>query len=168
MLNKYYSFIQPFGLDWTFWYIRESSTALIAANLPLTWTFLQRVFNLKSFREKYHSNTRSRSGHAMSRFRSTNYGSRNPRSTIRETVSSVLDRSGSEERINEEFPIPLKIYQKREVEVSTLPAGPDYQRQTRRSSSESLHDGMRTVVNVKGGSHSSRHYEDPTSEKSIV
>ncbi|KAL2753522.1 hypothetical protein ACRALDRAFT_2029333 [Sodiomyces alcalophilus JCM 7366] len=29
VLNKFYSFTEPFGQDWTFWYIRESSTALI-------------------------------------------------------------------------------------------------------------------------------------------
>lgn len=49
VLNKYYSFSQPFGSLWTFWYVRESSTALLVANLPFTWTLLRRVFNLRAF-----------------------------------------------------------------------------------------------------------------------
>lgn len=34
ILNKVYSFSQPFGAAWTYWYTRESSTALLVANLP--------------------------------------------------------------------------------------------------------------------------------------
>ena len=34
ILNKVYSFSDPFGSLWTYWYTRESSTALIVANLP--------------------------------------------------------------------------------------------------------------------------------------
>lgn len=49
VLNKYYSFSQPFGSLWTFWYVRESSTALLVANLPFTWTLLRRIFNLRAF-----------------------------------------------------------------------------------------------------------------------
>lgn len=49
VLNKYYSFSQPFGGLWTFWYVRESSTALLVANLPFTWTLLRRIFNLRAF-----------------------------------------------------------------------------------------------------------------------
>jgi hypothetical protein len=49
VLNKYYSFRFPFGSQWTFWYIRESSTAILVANLPFMWTLLRRVFKLGSF-----------------------------------------------------------------------------------------------------------------------
>lgn len=49
ILNKYYSFTHPFGSQWTFWYVRESSTALIVANLPFLWPLLRRIFNLKNF-----------------------------------------------------------------------------------------------------------------------
>ncbi|TWU73368.1 hypothetical protein ED733_001130 [Metarhizium rileyi] len=49
VLNKYYSFKQPYGSQWTFWYIRESSTAIIVANLPLTWTLVRRIFSVGSF-----------------------------------------------------------------------------------------------------------------------
>ncbi|KHN95586.1 UbiD family decarboxylase [Metarhizium album ARSEF 1941] len=49
ILSKFYSFNEPFGSTWTHWYIRESSTAIIAANLPLTWTVFRRLFHLSSF-----------------------------------------------------------------------------------------------------------------------
>lgn len=49
VLNKYYSFTHPYGDQWTYWYIRESGTALIVANVPFTWTILRRIFKLKSF-----------------------------------------------------------------------------------------------------------------------
>lgn len=39
ILNKVYSFSEPFGSLWTYWYVRESSTALLVANLPFVWTF---------------------------------------------------------------------------------------------------------------------------------
>lgn len=86
-------------------------------------------------------------------------------------MSSVLDRSGSEERINDGgFPIPLRIYQKREVEISTLPAEPDTP--TSRtgvlsSSSETLNRPVKTTVQG-GGPHDSRQYDDMAMEKSIV
>ncbi|KAJ4168928.1 hypothetical protein NW754_010859 [Fusarium falciforme] len=48
VLNKYYSFTDPFGADWTVWYIRESSTALIAANLPLTWPLVRQVMHIST------------------------------------------------------------------------------------------------------------------------
>lgn len=55
VLNKYYSFKEPFGSLWTFWYVRESSTAMIVANLPFLWTLLRRVFKLGSFENPNHS-----------------------------------------------------------------------------------------------------------------
>ena len=47
ILNKVYSFSEPFGSLWTFWYVRESSTALLVANLPFVWTFWRRVAGFK-------------------------------------------------------------------------------------------------------------------------
>ncbi|OJD31784.1 family decarboxylase [Diplodia corticola] len=79
ILNKYYSFTNPFGGLWTYWYTRESSTSLLVANLPYTWTLLRRLFNLRSFdgrssgtgtatengsRFNYHSNRTARGRHA--------------------------------------------------------------------------------------------------------
>lgn len=49
ILNKYYSFTHPFGTEWTLWYLREIFTALLCANLPLTYPLIQRVFGLKNW-----------------------------------------------------------------------------------------------------------------------
>lgn len=46
ILNKVYSFTNPFGTEWVFWYVRESSTALIVANLPFVWLLYRRLFGL--------------------------------------------------------------------------------------------------------------------------
>lgn len=48
ILNKVYSFNQPFGLQWTYWYVRESSTAIITANAAFVWALLRRIFKLRS------------------------------------------------------------------------------------------------------------------------
>ena len=49
MLNKYYSFRNPFGQEWTIWYLRESYTAILCANLPLIYPLIQRVFGLRNW-----------------------------------------------------------------------------------------------------------------------
>jgi hypothetical protein len=51
ILNSYYSFVNPYRQTWTFWYVRESSTAILVANLPFTWTILRDLFDLGSFDE---------------------------------------------------------------------------------------------------------------------
>jgi hypothetical protein len=48
-LNSYYSFAQPYGRTWMFWYIRESSVAVIVANIPFTWTILRELFEVGEF-----------------------------------------------------------------------------------------------------------------------
>ncbi|KAM0326596.1 hypothetical protein ACHAQA_006465 [Verticillium albo-atrum] len=143
ILNKYYSFNEPFGSAWTFWYIRESSTALIVANLPMTWTILRRLFHLKSFNGKS-SNQRYGYPSSNSRFQSAAY-SRNPQSTVR-AGDRDLDPSASEEQINGGFGIPLKIYQHHKVEVTSHEAGPN---NGRPSSEGSYREGV--TVTVTGG-----------------
>lgn len=51
MLNSYYSFKNPYRQTWIFWYVRESSTAILVANLPYTWTILREFFDLGSFED---------------------------------------------------------------------------------------------------------------------
>jgi hypothetical protein len=72
ILNKYYSFTHPFGSGWTFWYVRESSTAMIVANIPFLWTLLRKFFNANAFdgssdsglpSVKYHSARSARGRH---------------------------------------------------------------------------------------------------------
>jgi hypothetical protein len=53
VLNKYYSFTRPYEPTWINWYVRESSTAVLVANLPFTWTLLRKVFNLGAFDEEH-------------------------------------------------------------------------------------------------------------------
>ncbi|KAF2871506.1 hypothetical protein BDV95DRAFT_467220, partial [Massariosphaeria phaeospora] len=53
VLNKYYSFTTPYEPTWIFWYTRESSTAILVANLPFTWTLLRKVFKLGAFDEEH-------------------------------------------------------------------------------------------------------------------
>lgn len=48
ILNKFYSFTQPFGSEWTYWYVRESSTAILTANAPYLWALIRRVFHFRS------------------------------------------------------------------------------------------------------------------------
>ncbi|KAH7121358.1 hypothetical protein EDB81DRAFT_847494 [Dactylonectria macrodidyma] len=117
ILNKFYSFNEPFGSNWTFWYIRESSTALITANLPYIWTLLRRIFNLKSFAG--YSNKRSTN--PSTRFQS-NF-SHGPRSAVR-NGDTTIHRLDSEEQINTTYSMPLKIYQRHEVEIKTEDATP--------------------------------------------
>ncbi|KAH7345831.1 hypothetical protein BKA66DRAFT_564052 [Pyrenochaeta sp. MPI-SDFR-AT-0127] len=57
VLNKYYSFTHPFGTEWTIWYLRESYTAILCANLPLTYPLVQRIFKLKNWSHLSHDRT---------------------------------------------------------------------------------------------------------------
>lgn len=49
ILSKHLSFTQPFSSEWLFWYTRESSTAMIVANMPYSWTIIRKVFHVKAF-----------------------------------------------------------------------------------------------------------------------
>ncbi|KAH7120295.1 hypothetical protein B0J13DRAFT_680598 [Dactylonectria estremocensis] len=123
-LSKYYSLGQPYGSDWIYWYIREVSTAIITANLPLTWTLLQRVFKIGSFHAKYGRSSGARTGDGTGRLRSAygNLSSRNAEKTRpkKTTIHDPdLSPSESQEQINEPYGIPLKIYQHNEVEITT-------------------------------------------------
>ncbi|KAK0383392.1 hypothetical protein NLU13_9304 [Sarocladium strictum] len=113
ILNKFYSFTQPFGSEWTFWYIRESSTALITANLPMTWTLFRRVFNLRSFvgssKDRYGSRPITNDPYGP--------GTQAGRSGVRSAVRSVsapesngdVDSFDSQEEINRAYGIPLRV-----------------------------------------------------------
>lgn len=48
ILNKYYSFTAPFGDAWVYWYVRESATAIIVANLPFVWLLYRRLFGIRT------------------------------------------------------------------------------------------------------------------------
>jgi hypothetical protein len=96
VLNKYYSFIHPFGSQWTYWYIRESSTAMIIANLPFTWTLLRRMFKLQAFDGEgntqrtvpYHSSRSARGRHVKT-------SPRQSRTIAKTEVNRGSNKSGS-------------------------------------------------------------------------
>jgi len=119
LLSKYYSFSEPFGSSWTFWYIRESSTALITANLPATWTLLRHHFHLSSFHAKSSQRT---TGQNISGFRSA-YGNNRLGSRLHSTAgrgdedAMELGATDSQEQINKTYMMPLQIYKQQEVQV---------------------------------------------------
>ncbi|KAF5530360.1 integral membrane protein PTH11 [Fusarium napiforme] len=124
ILNKFYSFNEPFGSNWTFWYIRESSTAIITANLPYIWTLLRRIFRLGSFSgSTYGKSTNNPSKAYRSNF--TNH-----RSAVRSQVRAEhnLHQVDSEEEINGTYALPLKIYAKHEIQITSEDAGPEDRR----------------------------------------
>ncbi|CAI6340137.1 unnamed protein product [Periconia digitata] len=127
ILSKYYSLGSPYGTDWIYWYIREVSTAIITANLPLTWTLLQRIFGTSSFFSRNKSSG-ARTGVTgdparQSRFRST-YG--NLTSATGTKVRKPKDPhpidispSESQEQIAGDQGIQMKIWQHSEVLVTS-------------------------------------------------
>ncbi|OAQ58717.1 decarboxylase [Pochonia chlamydosporia 170] len=164
ILNKFYSFNEPFGSAWTFWYIRESSTAIIVANLPLTWTVFRRMFNLRSFNNSEYS-SKNRSGHPNStaaRSQGQTHGRTQNRSYIKHDDANDNDLTGSQDDITKGYGISLKIYQRHDVQISSEPAERNDGRQ---SSNESLADGLTTTI--KGGApRSFLHDPETSSDKS--
>ncbi|KAI4592931.1 hypothetical protein KJ359_010183 [Pestalotiopsis sp. 9143b] len=114
LLSKAYSFGDPYGTDWIVWYIREANTAIIVANLPFTWTLLQRMFKLRSF----HAKSTAETPGVTSRFRSAygNLASMASRPRTQKGGEMDLSATESQEQINS---IPLKIYQQNEVHITT-------------------------------------------------
>ncbi|RDW77768.1 hypothetical protein BP6252_05821 [Coleophoma cylindrospora] len=91
-LNKYYSFAHPFSPMWTFWYIREASTAILVANMPMCWTLMRRLFNLRAFNatsQKSHTNSKS----ATHNLRSMNAPMGSKKRSVLDKLS-VTDQSG--------------------------------------------------------------------------
>ncbi|PQE06238.1 hypothetical protein CJF30_00005185 [Rutstroemia sp. NJR-2017a BBW] len=60
ILNKYESFNDPFSVTWTYWYIREASTAIYVANIPTCWPLARRVFGLTSWSSSDETKSRTR------------------------------------------------------------------------------------------------------------
>lgn len=147
ILNKFYSFNEPFGSQWTFWYIRESSTAIIVTNLPLTWTVFRRLFNLRSFNNSEYS-SKSRSRHPGSTMRS--HGQTHDRTFNRDYIrqrDADDPLADSQEEINKGYGISLKIYQRHDVQISSEPApAREGHHDHHQPSNESLSDGLTTTI----------------------
>jgi len=89
-MNKYYSFSNPFGSEWTYWYTREGSTAMLVANLPFVYTLLRRVFNLRSLDSTAKYGYGSRSGRTKK--------TTNARSGVRTNVGTLMSRARGEDK----------------------------------------------------------------------
>lgn len=111
ILNKFYSFTQPFGSEWTFWYIRESSTALITASLPMTWTLFRHMFNLRSFmgssKDRYGS--RPITDYSGSRSQTHRSAARSVVRSVAHPEATDVDSFDSQEEINRAYGIPLRV-----------------------------------------------------------
>ncbi|KAF2739352.1 hypothetical protein EJ04DRAFT_357927 [Polyplosphaeria fusca] len=122
-LNKYYSFTNPFGQEWTIWYLRESYTAILCANLPLTWPVLQRIFNLSSWSHNSYGTgqypSQSRGRNTASVFRS--HATRTKLPSEPSSNNRSVRRTESEEQINRNTE-PLKIYQNTEIIINSTSA----------------------------------------------
>ena len=139
ILNKYYSFTYPYGAEWTFWYTREISTAVLVTNIPHCWALLRRFFNLRSFLSGGTHNTASRSASVAPRDtpgsprersqRSSmqNAGHTNraamadnrwhPRTDSQEFITVPLNMQGQPESNPPRRNLPLEIWQNRVIEV---------------------------------------------------
>lgn len=95
VLNKYYSFAHPFGSQWTYWYIRESSTAMIVANLPFVWTLLRRIFKLQAFDGEATQRTVPYHSSRSARGRQVKTDPRHSRSIPKSDVHRGSNKSGS-------------------------------------------------------------------------
>ncbi|KAI1148476.1 hypothetical protein F4825DRAFT_94423 [Nemania diffusa] len=128
--NKYYSFSEPYGIAWTYWYIRESSTALIVANIPFLWTTVRFFFRLTSF---YGSPSKANAAPSLS---TAAYG-HNAKHVNHNTVISRGSQGAdlapdfhpldSQEDIvkfyNYKDHVPLKIYKRQEIHITTETSG---------------------------------------------
>lgn len=103
VLNKYYNFSNPTTTIYMLWYIRESSTAIYVANIPMLWPLFRRFLKAGSFGGSadpsgYNKGSVGSSGTELSRVRK--------QSNARGRVDTVLDTEirasphSSQERIN--------------------------------------------------------------------
>lgn len=123
-LSKVYSFQNPFGSAWLFWYTRECSTAFLVANLPNCWVLIRHVFNLTSLNGSYRNATYSQNQRRTHMYgtgtRITNK-SKSQADTKQSMITSKL-RSSSKRGLTRSDSIdelPLEIWQQVNVEVKT-------------------------------------------------
>lgn len=180
VLNKYYSFAHPFSPKWEFWYIREASTAIYVANMPMCWSLVRRVFNLRAFdgntsaavakggsmsalgRENVYSTTSSPEigGKKKDKKHDPSWWDREPGLT-------EWKGSDSEEYINRtpsggRKAIPLEIWQSREVDVDVERPGRSVSR-TGSSRDGGGDRGMRSAdLGMFDGSGAGLEYESKT------
>ncbi|KAM3064916.1 hypothetical protein ACMFMF_011532 [Clarireedia jacksonii] len=126
ILNKYESFADPFSAKWTYWYIREASTAVYVANIPTCWPLARRLFGLRpwgssSDETRPRTKTKAKSKSYMSAVRmegthSGRFALRKDDSPRRTESRQKIIESSIEGRSDEA--VGLEIWENREVRVS--------------------------------------------------
>jgi len=115
---------------WTYWYIREASTAVFVANMPMCWALMRRLFNLRAFnntsKERANNPYNARSGANVLYGREmTGSKSGGIRSKDGKGESSWWDREAMARTDSEEFimnsnqgkAVPLEIWESKEFDV---------------------------------------------------
>ncbi|GAW13491.1 hypothetical protein ANO14919_028770 [Xylariales sp. No.14919] len=121
--NKYYSFTAPYGDRWPYWYIRESSTALIVSNIPFLWTTIRFAFRLTTSHGAPSSKTdvppglAAAYGHNAKGVNHNTVISRGSRGM--EFASDFKPLESQEDMKYYNDNVPLKIYKRQEVSVTS-------------------------------------------------
>ncbi|TEY86378.1 hypothetical protein BOTCAL_0009g00050 [Botryotinia calthae] len=116
--NKYYSFVHPFGVMWTYWYVREASTVMFVTNIPMCWPLARKLFGWRSW-SGTSDGTKSKSKTAPKRYlmnaTSSRFGNKRDNSMYRSDSRDVIIH-GSTQDISDGA-IGLEIWESREVSV---------------------------------------------------
>lgn len=101
VLNKYYNFSNPTTTIYMLWYIREASTAIYVANVPMLWPLLRRFLKVGSFAGSsgpsgYAKESVGSSGTELSRVRKQGGGKRG----VELETEACSSPHSSQERIN--------------------------------------------------------------------
>ncbi|KAI5812305.1 hypothetical protein BZA77DRAFT_253448 [Pyronema omphalodes] len=88
ILNKFYNFTNPNTTLYMLWYIREASTAIYVANLPMMWPLFRKCFGVGRFDRSTDYSKDAVSAVEMSRKRMTRLASQNGNGTGSEEVIS--------------------------------------------------------------------------------
>lgn len=106
---------------WTFWYIREASTAFFVANIPHCWSLVRRMFKLRSFNGTSNKGTYTGENTRASGIILTGMGTRtgNHTYTRRTSVSMTgRERISDSDGSTEHLPFPKSTTMSKEWEKS--------------------------------------------------
>ncbi|KAF7906682.1 hypothetical protein EAF00_000961 [Botryotinia globosa] len=121
--NKYYSFVNPFDVVWTYWYIREASTVMFVSNIPMCWPLARKLFGWRSW-SGTSEGTKSKSRAAPKRYftnaTSSRFGNKKDNSMYRSESRDVIIHGSAQDG----SAIGLEIWESREVSVKTEQKNP--------------------------------------------
>ncbi|TGO25308.1 hypothetical protein BPAE_0083g00410 [Botrytis paeoniae] len=125
--NKYYSFVHPFGVMWTYWYVREASTVMFVTNIPMCWPLARKLFGWRSW-SGTSEGTKSKSRAAPKRYftnaTSSRFGNKRDNSMYRSESRDVIIHGSTQDG----SAIGLEIWESREVCVKTEQKNPREER----------------------------------------